>query len=241
MPAEPLLERLRTDARSFGLELTVSQIEAYRQYFVLLREWNERFNLTAIEAPRDVIDKHFLDSLSCALALPLSSVRTLVDVGTGAGFPGLVLKIAFPHLELLLLDAVEKRLRFLRRVVEALEMTRVDMLHARAEEAGHDPQRREQFDAAVARAVARLSTLAEYCLPLVRVGGSFLAQKGPDVADELAAARPAFEKLGAGTPSVRTLVLPGTDIGRSLVLIPKTRPTPAQYPRPAGSPKKHPL
>jgi 16S rRNA (guanine527-N7)-methyltransferase len=188
-----------------------------------------------------VIDKHFVDSLSCAAALDLSSLHRMVDVGTGAGFPGLILKIAFPHLELLLLDAVDKRLRFLRRVTAALEITGVTTLHARAEEAGRDPVWRDRFDLAVARAVAPLNTLAEYCLPLVRTGGSFLAQKGPDVAAELAAAEPALLKLGGGTAQVRQLTLPGTDIGRSLVLVPKLSPTPREYPRLPGTPRKHPL
>jgi 16S rRNA (guanine527-N7)-methyltransferase len=207
----------------------------------LLLEWNRRFNLTAIEEPDAVIDKHFLDSLSCATVLDLTPVGRLVDVGTGAGFPGLVLKIAYPQLEVLLLDSVEKRLRFLDRVATTLHLSGVETVHARAEDAGRDPSRREQYDIAVARAVARLNTLAEYCLPLVRVGGWFLAQKGPDIGAELAEARFAFDQLGGGAAQTRTLTLPGTDIRRSLVLVPKVKRTPAQYPRLPGTPRKHPL
>jgi 16S rRNA (guanine527-N7)-methyltransferase len=236
-----LRERLAQGAGSFGIDLHPRQLAAYGEYLRLLLEWNQRFNLTAIETPEAVIDKHFVDSLSCAAALDLSSLHRMVDVGTGAGFPGLILKIAFPHLELLLLDAVDKRLRFLRRVTAALEITGVTTLHARAEEAGRDPVWRDRFDLAVARAVAPLNTLAEYCLPLVRTGGSFLAQKGPDVAAELAAAEPALLKLGGGAAQVRQLTLPGTDIGRSLVLVPKLSPTPREYPRLPGTPRKHPL
>jgi 16S rRNA (guanine527-N7)-methyltransferase len=240
-PMEPLLERLRHGAASWSINLSPSQLGEYRRYLELLLEWNQRFNLTAIEAPEQIIDKHFLDSLSCSLVFNLSPRLRLIDVGAGAGFPGLVLKIAFPGLEVLLLDALEKRLRFLDRVIAELRLTGISTRHTRAEDAGHNAELREQFDVATARAVSRLSTLAEYCLPFVRTGGSFLAQKGPRVADEVAEARSAFRILGAGEPSVRTLVLPGTDIGRSLVSVPKIAPTPRVYPRLAGTPKKHPL
>jgi 16S rRNA (guanine527-N7)-methyltransferase len=241
MTAALLLDRLAASARSFGIDLDARELAAYREYLRLLLDWNQRFNLTAIDTPEAVIDKHFTDSLSCALVLDLPSLHRLVDVGTGAGFPGLVLKIVFPHLEVLLLDAVEKRLRFLRRVTEALHLSGVTTLHARAEEAGRDPLWRGQYDLAVARAVAPLNTLAEYCLPFVRLGGCFLAQKGPHVAAELAAAQPALHKLGGGDARVHRLILPDTDIRRSLVLVPKIAPTPRDYPRLPGTPKKHPL
>lgn len=238
---EPLLTRLRAGASLFGVALTDDQLGLCRRYLTLLLEWNQRLNLTAIEDPAAVIDKHFVDSLSCAAAIDFTPLRRIVDVGTGAGFPGLVLKIAFPHLELLLLDAVEKRLAFLRRVAEALSLTDVQTLHARAEDAGRDLRYREQYDLSVSRAVARLNTLAEYCLPLTRVGGHLLAQKGPDVADELAQAAMAIRKLGGGAPRVHSLTLPGTDIGRTLLLVPKVTPTPRDLPRLPGTPKKHPL
>jgi 16S rRNA (guanine527-N7)-methyltransferase len=241
MTDAPLLDRLAAGAGSFGIDLEGPKLSAYREYLRLLLEWNQRFNLTAIEAPEAVIDKHFIDSLSCALVLDPPSLHRLVDVGTGAGFPGLVLKIAFPHVEVLLLDAVEKRLRFLRRVTEALGLAGVTTLHARAEEAGRDPRWRGRFDLAVARAVAPLNTLAEYCLPFVRLGGCFLAQKGPTVAAELAAARPALQKLGGGEARVHDLILPDTDLRRCLVRVPKIAPTPREYPRLPGTPKKHPL
>ena len=236
-----LIDRLAAGASCFGISLAPRQLESYRTYLRLLLEWNQRFNLTAIQAPEEVIDKHFLDSLSCAAALDFAAHRHVVDVGTGAGFPGLVLKIAFPHHELLLLDAVDKRLRFLSRVVEALQLSGVTTLHARAEEAGRDARWRAHFEIAVARAVAPLNILAEYCLPLVRTGGWFLAQKGPHVEPELDAARPALRSLGGGEPRVHTLTLPETEIGRSLVLVPKSAVTPREYPRLPGTPKKHPL
>lgn len=238
---EALLARLTTGARSFGIDLAPEQVQRCDEYLRLLLEWNQRFNLTAIEAPEAIIDKHYIDSLSCATAIDLSRSHRLADIGTGAGFPGLVLKIAFPHLELLLLDAVDKRLRFLRRVTEALGLTGVTTLHARAETAAHDPAWRGCADVVTARAVARLNTLAEYCMPFARVGGCFLAQKGPEIDAELAEAAPALRKLGGGQPRVHSLTLPNTDIRRSLVLVPKIAPTPREYPRLPGTPKKHPL
>jgi 16S rRNA (guanine527-N7)-methyltransferase len=238
---DSLLSRLSDGAARFGIDLTASQIGQYRQYLELLLEWNQRLNLTAIDDPAAVIDKHFVDSLSCATAIDFTQVSRLVDVGTGAGFPGLVLKLAFPHLQVLLLDSVEKRLRFLSRVAASLQLVGAETLHARAEDAGRDPSHREQYDLSVSRAVARLNTLAEYSLPLVRIGGYFLAQKGPEVADELAEAGAAIRKLGGGAPRVHTLSLPETDIGRSLVLVPKVAATPQDLPRLPGTPKKHPL
>jgi 16S rRNA (guanine527-N7)-methyltransferase len=235
------MPRLREGALALGLSLTDSQLGQFARYLALLLEWNQRFNLTAIAAPDEVIDKHFLDSLSCATIVDLTTVQRLADVGTGPGFPGVVLKIAYPHLELLLLDSVAKRLRFLDQVVESLGLEGVTTCHARAEDAGRDPRWRERCDLTVARAVARLNTLAEYCLPLTRVGGRFLAQKGPQMQDELAEASPALRRLGGGAPSVTTLTLPGTDLGRSLIVIPKVAPTPPEFPRLPGTPKKHPL
>src|SRR4051794_14033391 len=211
MRPEPLLYRLAAGATALGVNLSEAQLGSCGRYLELLLEWNRRFNLTAIQAPEEIIDKHFLDSLSCSLAVDFIAAHRLVDVGTGAGFPGMVLKIAFPHLEVTLLDAVEKRLRFLQRVGEELTLTGVQIVHARAEDAGRDPRTREQFDIAVSRAVARLNSLAEYCLPLVRVGGSFLAQKGPQIDEELDEARAALRTLGGGEPTVNSLVLPGTD------------------------------
>ncbi len=241
-PVDPtLLSRLDAGARVLGLNLDACQLAACGDYLALLLDWNQRFNLTAIEDPVAIIDKHFLDSLSCAGAIDFAGITSLIDVGTGAGFPGLVLKIAFPHLRVLLVDSVEKRLRFLHRVVEALHLNDVTTLHARAEEAGRNPACRERFDVAVARAVARLNTLAEYCLPLVRVGGSFLAQKGPEVREEVAEARRALRILGGGEPRVHSLVLPLTTMGRGLVVVPKIAPTPRDFPRLPGTPKRHPL
>jgi len=242
-------------AGELGVVLSSEQVSAFSRYLELLCEWNQRFNLTAISLPEEILVKHFLDSLSCAIAVDLPAQRTLIDVGTGAGFPGLVLKIAYPHLAVRLVDAVQKRLRFLERVIEELGLTNVTTLHARVEDLAAAPPQlanrksprpqshptlREASDVVTARAVARLNVLAEWTLPLARVGGCVVAMKGPDVVAEVDEAQPALQILGGGEPVVRSLILP-SDLGRSLVTIPKVRPTPKQYPRPPGSAKKLPL
>lgn len=234
-------ERLAAGAGEFGVTLDEPKLEAMLTYREELLLWNRRLNLTAIADPDAVLVKHFLDSLSGALVVEFAAARTLIDVGTGAGFPGLVLKIAFPHLRVTLLDAVEKRLRFLERLRERLGLAEVTTLHARAEEAGRDPAWREQFDIVTARAVAPLNVLCEYCLPFARVGGVFLAYKGPEIEEEIAQAARAIRLLGGGAPGVRHLTLPGSDLRRSLVTIPKSAATPPQYPRRTGSARKRPL
>lgn len=235
---------------SFGVDVDAAQVEALQLYLRRLREWNARFNLTAIQDPDEILTKHFLDSLSCALAVNLRDARSLIDVGTGAGFPGLVLKIAYPHLEVVLLDAVQKRLNFLQHVASELGLKQLRTVHARAEDAATatprpgtptTPRLREQFDVVTARAVSRLAVLAEWTVPFARVGGAVLAMKGPGPADEVQEAERALKLLGAGTPVVRDLVLPGTDLGRSLVRIPKLHATPRAYPRPPGTARKAPL
>jgi 16S rRNA (guanine527-N7)-methyltransferase len=232
------------DAAGLGVTLLPQQIDMLRRYLELLCEWNQRFNLTAIEQPAEILTKHFLDSLTCAQVLDLHAQASLVDVGTGAGFPGLVLKIVYPHLRVALIDSLQKRVRFLQRVVDALELRDVSALHARAEDAARadgEGGMREAFDVVSARAVARLNTLAEWILPFARVGGVALAMKGPHVGAEVTEAAAAVQRLGGGCPMIREFVLPRTDVGRSLVLIPKVRPTPKAYPRLPGSARKAPL
>jgi 16S rRNA (guanine527-N7)-methyltransferase len=237
----PEEDRLAEGAREFGVTLDAAAREAFAAYREELLLWNRRMNLTAIDDPGQVRVKHFLDSLSGALVVDFAAAQSLIDVGTGAGFPGLALKIAFPHLKLVLLDAVEKRLRFLERLCERLGLREVKTVHARAEEAGRDPAYRERFDVVTARAVAPLNVLCEYCLPLARLGGVFLAYKGPETDEEVSRADTAIRLLGGGIPDVRRLTLPGSDIGRSLITLPKIAATPAGYPRRAGSARKHPL
>ena len=224
---------------AFGVTLTQEACEKLDIYARLLVEWNEKMNLTAITAPRDIVVKHFVDSLTALPLLPEKKGFSLIDVGTGAGFPGIPLAIACPDMKLTLLDSLNKRLTFLNAVCEAVGIDAVTV-HARAEEGGQNPALRERFDVATARAVAALPTLSEYCLPFVKVGGRFIAMKGPESRDEAAAAASGIALLGGKTPVVRELKLPAVpqegeeQLERRLFVIEKGRPTPKQYPRPTA-------
>lgn len=233
---------LQQKAAALGVLLTAAQIQALARYLEMLREWNTRFNLTAIEDPAEMLTKHFLDSLTCARVVDFARVRTLIDVGTGAGFPGLVLKIAYPHLEVTLLDSLEKRLRFLDRVSEELDLEGVRTVHARAEDAAAPgASLREHFDLVTARAVAQLRVLAEWTLPFAALDGALLAMKGPHIQPEIDEAGPALRKLGGIVERVEEFELPASDVGRSLVLIRKKSRTPREFPRRPGAARKAPL
>ena len=229
-------------AEAYGLSLTDKQREQFSRYGALLLAWNEKMNLTALTAPREVAVKHFIDAAS--VWRPdwfTGEVRRVIDVGTGAGFPGLPLKILHPELDMTLVDALQKRVRFLEEVIDALGLTGVTALHARAEEAARQKSCRECFDAAVARAVAPLPVLAEYTLPFVKVGGFLAAQKGAKGQEEAAAAAKAIDLLGGAPPVTEAVSLPGLDDARAVLYVKKMCPTPALYPRKAGTPEKKPL
>lgn len=228
-------------AADFGTPLTEEQAEQFSIYYSLLLEWNEKMNLTAITEPREVAAKHVVDSLSAFEGPLFREGARVIDVGTGAGFPGLALKIYFPSMELVLLDSLQKRVKFLEAVVSALGLSGVACVHGRAEEAARQEEFRERFDLALARAVARLPVLAEYTLPFVRVGGAVLALKGARFAEEMAEAEQAAKILGGGKPTARAVKLPGLDDGRAVVRIDKVKPTPKAYPRKSGTPEKKPL
>ena len=234
-----MLDQLLTEGfRELGLPLDETALRRYRIYYENLEETNRVMNLTAITGEADVARLHFLD---CAALLQLADLRgkTLVDVGTGAGFPGLALKIACPELKLTLLDSLDKRIGFLRDTCEKLDFDDVRCLHARAEEIPDGL--RESFDCASARAVARLNVLCELCLPYVRPGGAFLAMKGPELREELREAYVALKALGGTVEKTLDYTIPGTDVTHSAVLIRKTGPTPARYPRRWAQIKKKPL
>lgn len=235
-------EKLISGLERWNVQLSAQQLEQLHQYYENLVRWNAVMNLTAITEEADVYEKHFLDSLSISEVLKDSSaVRRVIDVGTGAGFPGLVLAIAFPAWQVTLMDSLNKRIRFLEDTAALLKLENVRCIHARAEELGRDRKEREQYDLSVSRAVANLSVLSEYCLPFVKPGGSFIAYKSEKAQEEIDALGRAAEILGAGRPQMREFVLPGTDYHRALVILPKKKSTPPRYPRKAGLPAKEPL
>jgi 16S rRNA (guanine527-N7)-methyltransferase len=233
---------LRAYAREkLGLRLDAGQMEAFGWYAAELLRWNERQNLTAITDPQGIEVRHFLDSLTCLLALEGEQVQRLVDVGTGAGFPGIPLKIVCPHLELTLIEATGKKAEFCRHVVHELGLQGVEVLHARAETVAHQEAHRERYDAALARAVAPMAALVEYLLPFLRVGGVAVAQKGETGPAEAQASEGALRILGGAVERLIPLQLPGVVETRYLVRVRKLAATPTRYPRRPGIPVKRPL
>jgi len=229
------------DLTSLGVTLSEQQIKQFIQYYEMLVEWNQVMNLTAITEYDDVMKKHFVDSVSLIKAYDVNKSATVIDVGTGAGFPGLALKIAYPNLQVTLLDSLNKRINFLNAVIEALGLTGVDTVHGRAEDFAKPDRLREKFDLCVSRAVANLSTLSEYCLPFVKQGGLFISYKSEKISEEMAAAKNAIYLLGGKVIDQVEFTLPDSDIYRNLFIIKKERTTPKKYPRKAGLPAKEPL
>lgn len=236
------MEQLARNAQtSFGIHLTPRQLAALSIYEQELLEWNQKFNLTAIRDTEGIRTKHFLDSISCALAWKDRPPRRLIDVGTGAGFPGIVLKILYPGMQLTLVESVGKKANFCRHMVDKLSLDGVMVLTARAEEAGQNPAHREKYDWAVARAVADMPVLAEFLLPLVHFGGAMLAQKGESAPAETQSAEKALKLLGGQVRQLIPVTLPGVVEERYLVVVDKLAATPPGYPRKPGIPAKKPL
>lgn len=235
------LAELPVQALPFGVELTPDAMHAFATYEKLLLAWNDRLALTAIRAPESIRVRHFLDSLSCVCVTGDLTGQSLVDVGAGAGFPGLPLKIAFPDMALTLVESVVKKARFLETVVSELGLQDVSVVAERAEVVGHSAAHREQYDWAVARAVAGLPALVEYLLPLARAGGAALALKGADAAEELVDAQSAIETLGGEAAGLTEIRLPGVEQPHYLVAVRKIEPTDSRYPRRTGVPSKRPL
>jgi 16S rRNA (guanine527-N7)-methyltransferase len=238
------MEPLVAGTRELGVTLTDSHLAAFETCYQELVDWNRRFNLTAITDWEGVLVRHFLDSLSCLKTLPreeLAAGARVIDVGTGAGFPGLVLKIVCPGMRLALLEATRKKVTFLEHMVRMLGLKEVEVIHGRAESLGRAPLHREQYDWALARAVAEMPTLAEYLLPLVRVGGATLAQKGEGAAAEVQSAEAAIVALGGRVRRLMPVELHGLAETRYLVVVDKVAATPEKYPRRPGIPRKSPL
>lgn len=227
--------------KEFGVTLSDEQLQAFELYFELLVEWNSFMNLTAITEFDDVCLKHFLDSISLCKSIDCSKKIKVIDVGTGAGFPGIPLKIAFPNLSVTLLDSLGKRVKFLNEVISQLGLTDIQAVHGRAEDFVKEKNVRESFDLCVSRAVANLTTLSEYCLPYVKVGGFFISYKSEKITQEYQNAEHALSLLGGKLSSQTEFMLPESDIYRNLFSIEKVKSTPSKYPRKAGLPSKEPL
>ena len=224
-----------------GVELTDNMKRQFDIYYEMLTEWNKVMNLTGITEYGEVNEKHFIDSLSIVKVIDMSKIDKIIDIGTGAGFPGMPLKIAFPHLKVTLLDSLNKRIKFLDAVIDELKLEEIKTIHGRAEDYARKEQYRENYDLCVSRAVSNLSTLSEYCLPYVKKEGVFISYKSGDIEEELLKSKKAIQILGGRVEDVVKFSLPETDIHRSFVKIRKTSATKNKYPRKAGLPAKEPL
>ena len=235
------IESFKKKVNMLHIELSDEQYNQYVTYYEMVVEKNKVMNLTAITEFDEVVEKHFLDSLSLVEVADLHKSQKVLDLGTGAGFPGIPLKIAFPELEITLMDSLNKRILFLQDVIDELSLENVEAVHGRAEEAARNKNYREQFDLCLSRAVANISTLSEYCLPFVKVGGAFISYKSSNIDEELDQGKKGIYLLGGKVSDVHKFSLPDSDLQRSFVVIQKEKKTPKAYPRKAGMPSKDPL
>lgn len=232
---------LRQGGREIGIDIDDRMIERFSIFKDLLIHWNKKINLTGITDENEIMIKHFLDSLSCIMSGVIGNDLKIIDVGTGAGFPGIPLKVYHDNLNITLLDSLSKRIKYLQVVCQELKLDRVEFLHGRAEDYGKKEEYRERYDIATARAVAKLSVLCEYCLPFVKVNGYFIAQKGPKVYEEIKGAKKAIYMLGGEIVDTLDIKLPFSNIEHTLVVIKKIKQISKKYPRRAGIPSKKPL
>ena len=234
------MDRLSDLLEQWNIEIDDIIVKRFNRYYELLIEWNKNINLTAITEPEDVMIKHFLDSSALLKYMDLSG-KNIIDVGTGAGFPGIVIKILNPDCKITLLDSLNKRVLFLNEVIKELKLESISSVHGRAEDFAHDNKYREKYDIVTSRAVANLSTLSEYCIPFAKVGGMFVPYKSGNIDEEIVEAKRALSVLNSSVTKVEKYSLPCTDYERSLVFIKKDKSTTKQYPRKAGTPSKSPL
>lgn len=239
MEFEIFKKELKSQCSKIKVDINDEQVLKFYKYMNMLIEWNENINLTAIVEPKEIILKHFIDSLT--VFNDINEGCSVVDVGTGAGFPGIPLKILRPDIEVTLMDSLNKRINFLQIVIKELELNGIVAIHGRIEDFGKNKDFREKFDCSVSRAVANLSVLSEYMLPLVRIGGKCICMKGSNVDEELEKANKAIDILGGKLYNVNKFFLPDTDMGRNIVIIKKEKNTPNKYPRKAGIPNKEPI
>lgn len=239
MEQEKFFKEMQEKGSKINIDFTVEQLWKFYRYMELLIEWNEKMNLTAITEPKEIILKHFIDSLT--ILKEVQKNKILVDVGTGAGFPGIPLKIMKEDLKIVLVDSLNKRLLFLKEVINELDLKNIEIIHARAEELGQNKNYREKFELATSRAVANLSTLSEYLIPLVKINGKCIVMKASEVDEEIQQAKKAINVLGGTIEKIEKFELPESDIGRTIVLIKKEKETPKKYPRKSGTPSKEPI
>ena len=239
MDKETFCEKLIDQANKMEILLNEEQQTKFYKYMELIIDWNKKINLTAITEPGEVINKHFIDSIS--ILKQIESKDKVVDIGTGAGFPGVPIKIANPSIEITLVDSLNKRINFLKEIIKELDLKGIEAVHARAEEFGQSKAYREKYDVVTSRAVARLNILVEYMLPIVKVGGKCICMKGPESEEEIKEAQKAINVLGGTIKNVEKFSLPETDINRTIIVIEKNRETPETYPRKAGTPTKNPI
>jgi 16S rRNA (guanine527-N7)-methyltransferase len=224
-----------------GITLSAAQLSQFERYYEQLIEWNDKMNLTGITDREQVYMKHFYDSVSLSFYIPMTSIQTMIDIGSGAGFPSIPLKIVFPHLHITIVDSLNKRIQFLEHIVNDLNLSAMNCIHSRAEDAGRNLQLRNHYDLATARAVARLSILNELCLPFVKENGLFAAMKGTDIQMELDEAKYSLQQLVSQLLDVHSFELPLEQAKRHIIIIKKNGKTPMKYPRKAGIPGKEPL
>lgn len=239
MEKEEFYMKMQESAKKINIDLSVEQLWKFYRYMELLIEWNEKINLTAITDPEEIILKHFIDSLTIYKYIKKDS--KIVDVGTGAGFPGIPLSIVDSSFKITLVDSLNKRLIFLENIVKELELQNVELVHARAEEFGQNKKYRESFDVATSRAVANLSTLSEYLIPLVKINGKCICMKASEAGEEIKEAKKAINVLCGAIEKIEEFDLPNSDIGRTIIIINKEKGTPNKYPRKAGTPSKEPI
>lgn len=241
MEANEFEKRIIEDSKKIGVMLNEQQGKDIRTFTELMKEWNEKINLTKIVEDEEIIPKHIIDSLTLFNTGKLEGEKTLIDVGTGAGFPSIPVKIANPLLKVTLLDSLNKRLKYLDEVIHVLGLENIETLHVRAEDGGRDKIYRDTFDIATARAVANLASLAELCLPFVKIGGFFLCMKGPAYIEELKTGEKAIELLGGKVIETIQCEIPGTDLTHNIIVIEKVKRSPKGYPRKAGMPNSNPI